>query len=97
MHTSGEWKYSVRTGLVYVDGKGIAKVYGAGQDSASYSEEGEANARLIAGSPRMYRLLSDASGVLSQLNIGDPLAHEIMEFLYVLDGKEADSDDYSEE
>ena len=97
MHTAGEWKYSVQTGLVYVDGKGIAKVYGAVRDSASYSAEGEANARLIAGAPRMYRLLSDATGVLSQLNIGDPLAHEIEDFLYVLDGKEADSDDYSDE
>ena len=45
----------------------------------------------------MYRLLSDATGVLSQLNIGYPLAHEIEDFLYVLDGKEADSDDYSDE
>ena len=90
MHTCGEWKYRAQTGLVYVDGKCIAKVYGAGQESASYSAEGEANARLIAGAPRMYRLLSDAAGVLSQLNIGASLAHEIEDFLYVLEGNGAD-------
>ena len=38
----------------------------------------------------MYRLLSDAAGVLSQLNIGASLAHEIEDFLYVLEGNGAD-------
>ena len=60
MHTVGECEYSAQTGLVYVSGKGIAKIYGAGIDKALYSEESESNARLIAAAPKMYVALSGA-------------------------------------
>ena len=46
------------------------------------------DARLIAAAPKMYRLLADAAGVISQFNLGDPLSDAINELLSVIDGKE---------
>ena len=44
--------------------------------------------RLIAAAPEMYRLLDDARGIITQLNVGDPLALEIALLLARIDGKE---------
>ncbi len=52
-----------------------------------------ANARLIANAPKMYRLLGDAAGVISQLNHGDPLVDTIDELLDEIDGKEDTEDE----
>lgn len=54
---------------------------------ANRDGEAEANARLIAAAPEMYRLLEDARGIITQLNVGDPLATEIELFLARIDGK----------
>ena len=69
MHTAGKWKYSTQTGLVYVDGKGIAKVYGAGSDGASHSDEGESNVRLITAASEMYEMLDRVHKIMYRFKV----------------------------
>ena len=97
MHTAGKWKYSTQTGLVYVDGKGIAKVYGAGRDRMSYSDEGESNARLIVAAPEMYDMLervhkilnvSTAEEIVDAVNQGN-IIRKIALLLNQIDGEDA--------
>ena len=82
--TAGNWEvdeiYSDRY-VVYTGDRTIADCF-----------DSEANARLIAAAPKMYRLLADAAGVISQFNLGDPLADAINELLSVIDRKD-DADD----
>ena len=55
--TGGKWTYDTPSGCVHCEGKLIADVAGAG--GANYQhDKGQANARLIAAAPEMYRLLS---------------------------------------
>lgn len=60
--TAGEWKYVQAFGVVYNEDTSavIASVRGAGTGSCfCLTQEGQANARLIAAAPEMYRLLQN--------------------------------------
>ncbi len=69
---------------------GIARIKGL--DYIDFKTEAQANARLITAAPKMYRLLEDARGIITQLNVGDPLATEIELFLARIDGEDAEHD-----
>lgn len=60
MFTKGEWEYSEKSGVVFTEGKGIAKVYEAGRLMRDYTSEGASNARLIAHAPKMFELLEQS-------------------------------------
>ena len=74
MFTKGDWKYAEKSGLIFADGKGIAKVYDAGRLMRDYTTEGASNARLIAHAPQMFELLKQAGKELRLLGVE---AHEI--------------------
>lgn len=91
--TKGKWVYDELFGVVYNDDTCavIATVQGAGTGSCFYlSPEGQANARLIAAAPELYRLLkeeliptSDYGGILSFSREA-----KVKELLARIDGKE---------
>ena len=67
----GKWAYDPTNGVIHKDGKLIAEVAGAGGSNYLH-DRGQANARLIAAAPEMYKLLkeeliptSDYGGILS--------------------------------
>lgn len=64
--TQGEWVYDEPLGVIFSDKTNavIANVPGAGTGSCfCLMPEGQANARLIAAAPEMYRLLALFTGV----------------------------------
>ena len=64
MFTKGDWKYAEKSGLIFAEGKGIAKVYDAGRLMRDYTTEGASNARLIAYAPEMFEVLEQARASL---------------------------------
>ena len=83
--TGGKWEVVVIYGdhyVIFSNDEVVADCFGS-----------NANARLIAAAPEMYRLLDDAAGVISQLNHGDPLVDTIDELLDEIDGKEETEDE----
>ena len=60
MFTKGEWDYAEKSGVIFGDGRGIAKVYEAGTLMRDYTSEGAANAKLIVRAPEMFELLEHA-------------------------------------
>ena len=83
--TGGKWEVVVIYGdhyVIFSNDEVVADCFGS-----------NANARLIAAAPEMYRLLDDTAGVISQLNHGDPLVDTIDELLDEIDGKEETEDE----
>ena len=75
--TKGKWEYDKPFGVIfsYETYAVIANVQGAGTGSCFCStQEGQANARLIAAAPDMYELLYEA---LQELKGYDPLGNGI--------------------
>ena len=56
--TKDKWKYDEHLGIVHTENRSIASVYEAGNTACfTHTPEGQANARLIAAAPDMYRLM----------------------------------------
>ena len=88
--TQGEWVYDEPFGVIYSDATNmvIANVPGAGTGSCfCLTPEGQANARLIAAAPEMYRLLDECVDELGATG----LSEECYELLNRIDGKEEQS------
>lgn len=60
MYTQGKWEYHTSTGGIYAKDRGIARVLEAGTRLSDCTDEGQANARLIAHAPEMFEVLEQA-------------------------------------
>ena len=99
----GEWVYDEPLGVIFSERTNavIANVSGAGTGSCfCLMPEGQANARLIAAAPEMYRLLAlfTGAGTSTEL-IGDDQFDDLLlavdagrKLLSRIDGKEDDHD-----
>ena len=80
--TAGKWTYDTPSGCVHCEGKLIADVAGAG--GANYQhDKGQANARLIAHAPEMYKLLVT---ILNDTQDGHK--NELIALLNAIDGQD---------
>ena len=85
--TSGKWIYDAPSGCVHSEGKLIADVAGAGGTNYRHAK-GEANARLIAAAPEMYRLLKSVANYKPDF-VWD-VVFQAQELLARIDGEEAE-------
>ena len=87
--TARQWEYAERSGVIFAEDKGVAKVYGAGTLMRDYTCEGAANARLIASAPAMYELVEKVAALSPDL-VGDVVlyARELLERIDGEDGAE---------
>ena len=79
MFTKGDWKYAEKSGVIFAEDKGIAKVYGAGKLMRDYTCEGAANARLIASAPAMYEAIKNLIGKESTIDTAEALLDAFLE------------------
>ena len=79
MFTKGDWKYAEKSGVIFAEDKGIAKVYGAGTLMRDYTCEGAANARLIASAPEMYEAIKNLIGKESTIDTAEALLDAFLE------------------
>ena len=90
--TEGTWDYVKNvdeTYTVYSDrpapgqSRSIGEVYAEGRDEA------EANARLIAAAPDMYRILCAVQEQCREVDLGSDIECDIWEVLCYIEGREA--------
>ena len=87
--TTRQWEYAERSGVIFAEDKGIAKVYGASTLMRDYTCDGAANARLIASAPAMYELVEKVAALSPDLAGGVVLyARELLERIDGEDGAE---------
>ena len=77
--TASQWEYAERSGVIFAEDKGIAKVYGAGTLMRDYTCEGAANARLIAHAPEMYEAIKNLIGKESTIDTAEALLDAFLE------------------
>ena len=77
--TARQWEYAERSGVIFAEDKGIAKVYGAGTLMRDYTCEGAANARLIASAPEMYEAIKNLIGKESTIDTAEALLDAFLE------------------
>ncbi len=94
--TTGEWEYVQAFGVVYSKDTSaiIASVCDAGTESSfSCTPEGQANARLIAAAPEMYRLLQNFAYPEEPITTRTlNLSNRAWELLRRIDGEEEEHD-----
>ena len=90
--TKGIWGYFLNTertfSVVAKEGKMIAEVL---TEDAGRTEA-EANARLIASAPEMYKILCNIRDQLSEVDLDTDTEDDIHVILACIDGKEASYD-----
>ena len=77
--TARQWEYAERSGVIFAEDKGIAKVYGAGTLMRDYTCDGAANARLIASAPEMYEAIKNLIGKESTIDTAEALLDAFLE------------------
>ena len=77
--TARQWEYAERSGVIFAEDKGIAKVYGASTLMRDYTCEGAANARLIASAPEMYEAIKNLIGKESRIDTAEALLDAFLE------------------
>ena len=93
--TKGKWEYCEPLGVVFSEDTCavIATVHGAGTGSCfNLSPEGQANARLIAAAPEMYKILCNIRDQLSEVDLDTDTEDDIHVILAYIDGKVASYD-----
>ena len=93
--TKGKWEYCEPLGVVFSEDTCavIATVHGAGTGSCfNLSPEGQANARLIASAPEMYKILCNIRDQLCDVDLDTDTEDDIQVILACIDGKEAHHD-----
>ena len=90
--TARQWEYAERSGVIFAEDKGIAKVYGASTLMRDYTCDGAANARLIASAPAMYELVEKVAALSPDLVMAPDLVGDVVlyarELLERIDGED---------
>lgn len=90
--TSGKWFYDDFSAIVKPVSNNSRPICIVMEDSENdYSEEEDANGRLIAAAPEMYETLQSLVGVLSVHSYSQEEAVKICQLLARIDGKEAEA------